>query len=610
MKKSELKEIIKSAMLEEAEDSKKGNKEEQKRAEGAIRDNKKHIKKLAADLKFQEEKLAKLKKDSKKDIIKEYDSDIENQTGEDFGFWFRAGVKAEKQIQQAKDLLTQNGIEFNAEGRFGIDFQGKGYEKREIVQLLRDSGLTRFVIYDHEKEDTINEDIPTTEVFTDAELDMASEMLMDMFNKLGLENNVEKSDALFKYIEGWFETLDYTDSFVNEAEDVEVNKILSSGGYDEIDDEELLATVKGRLKGKSNIGAKALNLLIMKIEDEEGGNIDFTNEAEEVDVEDNEEVDVDIEKDVKIDDESVESDIEVDASMPGENADEIAVQSLLMKAQEEAAKLGDEKLTDQIGNTITYFTRAHVSQVDETENYNSDDVDISTDNPAEDAEIGFALQEVKRFKKRKTKSHKRKPTMKKLNEEFLRMQKLAGIITEETFRKNTTTNPILEGIFSNVSDFIEGKSDLQKAVIEALKSQGVEIGKPFYSLHYEGGDGADGSNAKYMTTLTPEEQKNMKVPVPKGADFKNAGKWEGLNKRIVTLKDVGEEVEFTTIDGKYNFKTGKFLDQDGPSSVDLMDSPAFEKEMAAMDKDSQDKFYNEIEMVPYIGSPWYELNNK
>ena len=88
--------------------------------------------------------------EAKKDDIKEYDSDIENQTGNDFGFWFRAGAKAENQIQQAKDLLTQNGIEFNAEGRFGIDFQGKGYEKREIVQLLRDSGLTRFVIYDHE----------------------------------------------------------------------------------------------------------------------------------------------------------------------------------------------------------------------------------------------------------------------------------------------------------------------------------------------------------------------------------------------------------------------------------------------------------------------------
>ena len=91
------------------------------------------------------------------------------------------------------------------------------------------------------------------------------------------------------------------------------------------------------------------------------------SEAEEVDVEDNEEVDVDIEKEVDIDDESVESDIEVKGSMPGEDADEVAVQSLLMKAQEEAAKLGDEKLTDQIGNTITYFTRAHVATVDEAE---------------------------------------------------------------------------------------------------------------------------------------------------------------------------------------------------------------------------------------------------
>jgi len=95
---------------------------------------------------------------------------------------------------------------------------------------------------------------------------------------------------------------------------------------------------------------------------------DSMDEAEEVDVEDNEKVDVDIEKDVEIDDESVETDIDVKGSMPGEDEDEIAVQSLLMKAQEEAEKLGDEKLTDQIGNTITYFTRAHVAIVDEAKN--------------------------------------------------------------------------------------------------------------------------------------------------------------------------------------------------------------------------------------------------
>ena len=35
-------------------------------------------------------------------------------------------------------------------------------------------------------------------------------------------------------------------------------------------------TVKSRLKGKSNIDAEKLNLLVMKIEDEKGGNIDFS----------------------------------------------------------------------------------------------------------------------------------------------------------------------------------------------------------------------------------------------------------------------------------------------------------------------------------------------
>ena len=112
---------------------------------------------------------------------------------------------------------------------------------------------------------------------------------------------------------------------------------------------------------KDDIEAK---LKDMKVSEGDNYYEDSMDEAEEVDVEDNEKVDVDIEKDVEVDDKSVETDIEVKGSMPGEDADEIAVQSLLMKAQEEAEKLGDEKLTDQIGNTITYFTRAHVSKVD------------------------------------------------------------------------------------------------------------------------------------------------------------------------------------------------------------------------------------------------------
>jgi hypothetical protein len=107
-------------------------------------------------------------------------------------------------------------------------------------------------------------------------------------------------------------------------------------------------------------------------------------EAEDVEVEDNENIDVDIEKDVKIDDEESEVDIDIKASMPGESKDVEEVQALLMKAQQQAIDLGDEKLTDQIGNTITYFTRAHVARVDEM-----DDLDINLNTTEEEAEMGL-----------------------------------------------------------------------------------------------------------------------------------------------------------------------------------------------------------------------------
>tara|TARA_R110000765_G_scaffold77684_1_gene152722 strand:- start:211 stop:759 length:549 start_codon:yes stop_codon:yes gene_type:complete len=84
------------------------------------------------------------------------------------------------------------------------------------------------------------------------------------------------------------------------------------------------------------------------------------DEAEEVDVEDNEDINIDIEDEIDIDDESSKSEIEVDSELAGEDSDVAAILGLLTKAQSEAEALGDEKLMDQIGNTITYYTRAHV----------------------------------------------------------------------------------------------------------------------------------------------------------------------------------------------------------------------------------------------------------
>ena len=222
MKKSELKEMIKAAMMFEAEDSKKGNKEEQERMEGAIRDDRDHIKDLEKDIKDNEEKLAKLKKDFKDDV------------------------------------------------------------------------------------------------------------------------NEEKVDEGSKYYE------------------------------------------------------------------------DKVDEAEDVEVEDNENIDVDIEKDIKVDDEEKEVDIDVKASMPGESEDVEEVQALLMKAQQAASDLGDEKLMDQIGNTITYFTRSQVARVDEM-----DDLDVNLNTTEMEAEMG--LEETKDNMDEEVKGDIKEEVKENLNESIFPM---------------------------------------------------------------------------------------------------------------------------------------------------------------------------------------------
>jgi len=233
MKKSELKEIIKAEFLTEKQDSKKGNEDEQKRMEGAIRDDRDHIKDLKKDIEANEKKLAKLKKDYKKDVVKEEMDDVE-------------------------EMMRG----------------GSTYEEDDI-----------------------------------------------------------------------------------KAEAVE----------DEVD----------------------------------------------VDVDEKEDINVDVEKDIDVDDVSKESDIEVKSELPGESSDVSAILGLLTKAQERATDMGDEKLMDQIGNTITYYTRAHVVAEDAGE----DELEEMR---------GGKEMDIKDMSQRQ--KDKADPMKEELNEEVARFKKLAGLI--------------------------------------------------------------------------------------------------------------------------------------------------------------------------------------
>ncbi len=90
------------------------------------------------------------------------------------------------------------------------------------------------------------------------------------------------------------------------------------------------------------------------------------DEAKEVDVDvdEKEKVNIDVKDEVDVDDESVESDVEVKTSIPGADKDTDEVLGLLTKASEASDAFSDDpELKTQIGNTITYFTRKHVAKV-------------------------------------------------------------------------------------------------------------------------------------------------------------------------------------------------------------------------------------------------------
>ena len=72
---------------------------------------------------------------------------------------------------------------------------------------------------------------------------------------------------------------------------------------------------------------------------------------------------VDIEDEIEVDDTEVEVDTEepsIDTADAGLSQDEQDIQDSLKLAYDNAVAIGDTKLADQIGNSITFFTRTHV----------------------------------------------------------------------------------------------------------------------------------------------------------------------------------------------------------------------------------------------------------
>jgi hypothetical protein len=178
---------------------------------------------------------------------------------------------------------------------------------------------------------------------------MKFDTLYDFVDQKMVEGD-DKAEALLKSKPSYDDLYDFVDQKMVEGDDEAealLNKInkVNENKSSKMKMSELKAKIKEMALAEMNINE---DTFAPESEEDFLAEVDrILAEADEVAVDDTE-VAVDGEENVDVD-----TTIQVDPNVK-------AVQDALTQAQAAAQKLGDPKLTDQIGNTITFFTRAHV----------------------------------------------------------------------------------------------------------------------------------------------------------------------------------------------------------------------------------------------------------
>ena len=305
-----------SQLDEKKEDSKKGNKEEQKRLEGAIRDNRDHKFDIDKDEDDQRKKLAKLQKDAKKEDGKGKKGNEDEQK------------RAEGAIRDAKDHKK------------ALDKDIKADEKK-LAKLKKD--FKKDVVKESEdiEESALAVAAGVASIFGGA---VAADKAMDALEagKLG-----EKGKAFAKFLRQAGSAAGDISQIRNE----EVEEGYGKPMYDEDDTDPV----------KEQSSKMSVSELKAKIREDI---LSTLNETDEVNEDEDVDVDVDFEDEVNVDAEGDDIEIEKPAVKAkvqvGLSPEETIVQDSLKAAMDAADALGNDKLADQIGNTITFFTREYV----------------------------------------------------------------------------------------------------------------------------------------------------------------------------------------------------------------------------------------------------------
>lgn len=189
-------------------------------------------------------------------------------------------------------------------------------------------------------ENTINEETKTI-----------TQMAGEVFNHFKNKDSSDSSERL-DYIKNT-----YPDISDEDIEDVQMRVgDLMRDEYGEV--EEGIDAYKKEKMSKSKLREKIREMILAELDGAavEAEDYDPVAEAKKK-VKDEEDIDV---EDIDVEDIDVE---EPGTEMGGgENAEVERIQDLLNQLQDEAEKLGDEKLLKQVGNTITFFTRQHIAE--------------------------------------------------------------------------------------------------------------------------------------------------------------------------------------------------------------------------------------------------------
>jgi hypothetical protein len=210
--------LYNNPLMEKKEDSKKGNKEEQKRMEGAIRDDRDHIKDLKKDIEDNEKKLSKLKKDFKKDV----------NEGEE-------SVDEKKMSNPDMRKKDDKGVKGGKEERKTLDDEPR-YDKKLTKEGLKDMIREKITSILNEEEELNEEEIEEQE-----DVDVEDDIDVDVRDKEEVDVDVEKDvevDDVSKETD-----IDVKTSLPGESEDVDAVLGLLTKASEEserfADDEEL-----------------------------------------------------------------------------------------------------------------------------------------------------------------------------------------------------------------------------------------------------------------------------------------------------------------------------------------------------------------------------------